>query len=248
MNAIDDQRRIDAPSRPLLRVGAVAAIVVVVLIPLQALVFIISPPPHTVPEYFALFERNPFLGLIDLDLLLTFDYLAMIPFYLALFLVLRRSAEGWALLALVTGLFGLVLYLFSREGTFSMWQLSSQYAAATAEGDRAALLGAGQTLLTLYNGGSFGISYVLGGISTLIFSAVMLRHRVVGRAPGIVGIVTGATMLVPANVGVIGTAISLLSLIPTAIWLILLSRGLLRAAREGLPAPLDPNEGGLDGS
>lgn len=204
----------------------------IVMIPLQAAVFILSPPPTTVAAYFELFQQNPLLGLLDLDLLLTLDYLAMIPFYLALFVVVRRVSPSSALLGLVTGLFSLLLYLFSREATFSMWLLSAQHAAATDDGQRAALIAAGQTLLTLYNGGSFAISYLLGAASTLIYSAAMLRHHVFGTWPGIVGLVTGATMLVPANVGPVGVTIAMASLIPTAVWLVLLARALLLAASD----------------
>lgn len=226
---------VDPQWRPLLKLATVSAVIVVIMIPIQALVFILSPPPQTVLEYFALFEHSPALGLLDLDLLLTIDYLVMIPFYLALFVIIRRVAGAWALVALVVGLFGLILYLFSREATFSMWQLSTQYASSATEAQRAAQIAAGQTLLTLYNGGSFAISYLLGAISTLIFSVVMLRHRIYGRLPGIVGIITGITMLVPPNVGQIGVVVALLSLIPTVIWLILLFRA-FRTTTRAIPA------------
>ena len=143
--------------------------VVVCLIPLQALVFLLSPPPKTVLGYFDLFQRNPFLGLVDLDLLLIVDYLAMIPLYLSLYVLVRRRSTTLALLGLVLGMFSLVLFLVSREATFSMWMLSAQYAAA-AEPQRAALVASGQVLLTMYNGGTFGLSYVLGAGSAGVSS------------------------------------------------------------------------------
>ncbi|TXN30950.1 DUF4386 family protein [Lacisediminihabitans profunda] len=231
---------VDSRWRPVVRLAAVSAVLVTVLIPVQALVFILIPPPQTVPEYFDLFQRNPVLGLLDLDLLLTLDYLVMIPFYLVLFACLERVARAWATLALILGLFSVLLFVVSREATFSMWLLSSQHAAAHTAADKAALVGAGQTLLTLYNGGTFGISYVLGAISTLIFSAVMRRHRIFGRLPGIVGIITGITMLVPSNVGAVGLVIAMLSLIPTMLWLILLSRALFRLARDSAASAARP--------
>jgi hypothetical protein len=227
---------VDAQWRPLLRIGAVAAVFVVIMIPIQALVFILIPPPQTVVEYFDLFQHSPLLGVLDLDLLLTIDYLAMIPFYLALFVVLRRVSATSALIALVFGLFSVVLFLFSREATFSMWLLSNQQASAATAAQRTALVASGQMLLTLYNGGSFGLSYILGAASTLIFSVAMVRYRVFGRLPGIVGIITGISMLVPANLGQIGVLIAMLSLIPTLVWLILLSRALFRTA-HAIPAP-----------
>jgi hypothetical protein len=211
-------------------VGAIAALTVVVLIPLQAAVFLLSPPSSTVEDFFALFQTNPLLGLVDLDLLLTLDYLVMVPFYLALTVVISRVAPAWGSLALVAGLFSVILFIVSREATFSMWMLSNQYVAASSATDRAELLATGRTLLTFYDGGTFSTSYILGAISTLLFSIAMVRHRVFGRLPGLVGVVTGLTMLIPANAGPVGLALALVSLIPTTAWLILLSRHLVREA------------------
>jgi hypothetical protein len=222
---------VSAEWRGLVRLGAAAAVFVVVMIPLQAAIFILRPPPSTVEGFFALFQENPLLGLLDLDILLTLDYLVMIPFYLALYVIVRLVAPAWGLLALVVGLFGLVLFVVSREATFSMWMLSDQYAEATSATDRSALLAAGRTLLTLYNGGTFATSYVLGAFSTLLFSAVMVRHAIFGRLVGLVGVLTGLTMLVPANAGAVGLVIAMVSLLPTIVWLILLFPHLFRAAR-----------------
>ena len=61
---------------------------------------------------------------------------------------------------------------------------------------------------------------------------MMVRHHIFGRLPGIVGILTGLTMLVPANAGPVGLTIAMVSLLPTAAWLILLIPNLLRVARE----------------
>lgn len=223
-------RPVDADWRGLVRLGAAAAVFVVIMIPIQAAFFILSPPPSTAEDFFALFQQNPLLGLIDLDLLLTIDYLVMIPFYSALYVVVSRVARGWALLALVVGLFSVALFVVSREATFSMWMLSDQHAAAASAADQAELLATGRTLLTMYNGGTFATSYILGAVSTLLFSATMVRHRTFGRLPGLIGVLTGLTMLVPANVGRLGLTIAIVSLLPTAAWLILLAQHLGRAA------------------
>lgn len=238
---IDPVEQWSAPARwrSMLRLASVSAVMVTCLIPLQATIFLLNPPPRTVVEYFELFQHNPLLGLLDLDLLLTVDYLAMVPLYLALHLVVRRRSATAALLALVFGLFSVVLFLVSREATFSMWMLSSQYASAVDPARQAALVASGQLLLTLYNGGTFGLSYLLGAVSTLLFSYPMWRHRIFGRAAGAVGVITGVTMLIPANAGTIGLALSLLSLIPTMIWLMLLARALNRAI-DRTPAATAP--------
>lgn len=238
--AVADRAAELTPWRPMLRLGSIGAIAVACLIPLQAAVFLLSPPPGSVPDFFALFQRNPLLGLLDLDLLLTLDYLALIPLYLALYLVVRRRAATAGLLALVLGLFSVLLFLVSREATFSMWMLASQHAATNDPEQRAALVGAAQTLLTLYNGGTFGLSYLLGAASTLLFSWPMWRLRILGPVTGLLGLITGLTMLVPANVGTLGLVLAMLSLIPTAIWLVLVARGLNRTINATATVPTAP--------
>ena len=69
---------------------------------------------------------------------------------------------------------------------------------------------------------------MLGAASTMLFSVALWRHAIVGKAVGIVGVVTAVTMLVPPNVGPVGLVVAMLSLIPTAVWLILLARRLAR--------------------
>ena len=54
----------------LFQCAGISALTVVALIPVQALVYIVWPPPSTVLEYFSVFEHNPLLGFLDLDLLL----------------------------------------------------------------------------------------------------------------------------------------------------------------------------------
>src|SRR5262249_24547378 len=56
--------------KPLWRVGGVAALLSVATIALAVIVFLAWPPPTRVEDRFALFQRNGFLGLLDLDLLL----------------------------------------------------------------------------------------------------------------------------------------------------------------------------------
>ncbi|MBF4992579.1 DUF4386 family protein [Arthrobacter gandavensis] len=222
----------DLSWRGMIRVGAAGAMLVLLLIPAQAAVFLLNPPPATAAEFFRLFQENPWLGLLSLDLLLTLDYLALVPFYLALYAVIRAASGAWALLGLILGLGSVLLFIVSREATFSMWMLSSQFADAASDQERGLLLAAGTGMLTLYNGGTFAISYLLGAAGTLVYSVTMLRHRIYGRLPAAVGILTGATMLVPANAGSAGLILAMLSLIPTALWLILLIPQLLGTARD----------------
>jgi hypothetical protein len=56
----------------------------------------------------------------------------------------------------------------------------------------------------------------------------MLQSNVFSKATAYVGIVMGVLMLVPPTVGTIGLLLSLISLIPTLIWLIPIARRLFQ--------------------
>ncbi len=60
--ALAAEKPIQSSLATLYRIAGVSAALIAVLIPAQAIVFIVSPPPSTVPDYFALFQTNRFLG------------------------------------------------------------------------------------------------------------------------------------------------------------------------------------------
>ena len=109
--------------------------------------------------YFSTFQSNALLGLLDLDLLLIIDQLLIILVLLGLWAALKQTDHSVMLLGTTVGISGALLFIVSREATFSMFTLSQQYAVATSDTDRAALVAAGQTLLTVYNGTAFSFGY-----------------------------------------------------------------------------------------
>lgn len=228
MNQDTHTETVHSDWKGLYRVGAVAALLMFVLTLIQSFIFITNPPPSTVIDYFTLFQKSQILGLLDLDLLLIVINILLILIYLALYVALVRISKSYMTIALAIGLVGTTLFFASREATFGMLSLSNQYAAASADTERAMLLAAGQTLLTIYNGTAFDLSYIFGGVVILIFSIVMLRGNIFSKTTAYVGIMMGILMLVPPTVGTIGLLLSLISLVPTLIWLIPIARTLFQ--------------------
>jgi hypothetical protein len=218
--------------------AGIAAFTVVALIPIQMVVFILWPPPTSVVDYFRTFQLNAVLGLLDLDLLLIVDQVLIVAVLLGLYAALRRTDASIMLVAATIGLLGAMLFIVSREATFSMLWLSQQYAVAGSETERAALIAAGQTLLTTYNGTAFSVGYFLSGLAMLLVSVVMLRGAVFGRLTGLAGVAAGATGLVPASFGTLGFVLSFISLVPLLVWLVLIGcrfveLGFCRATASG---------------
>src|SRR5687767_11213401 len=105
-----------------------AALAVLVLIPVQMVVFFVWPPPNSVIGWFALFQDNALVGLLlDMDLLLIVDYLLLIGVFSALWASLRRANESLMAIALILQLVATATYLASTVA-FEMLTLNNQYA------------------------------------------------------------------------------------------------------------------------
>ncbi|MGZ3585515.1 MAG: hypothetical protein ACXVCT_22465 [Ktedonobacterales bacterium] len=214
--------RVEPAWKPLYRAAGVAALLSIAFTFLAVIVFIANPPPTTITAWFALFQRNGLLGLVNLDLLMLATYVLMGLIYGALYGALHRGHEPVTALATLCGVASIVTYIASNTG-FNLLVLSGQYAAATTEAQRAAIRAAGHAMLAIWQGTAYDVSYVLGGVATLLIAAVMLRSHVFGRGTAFVGLVMGVLMLVPATAGTIGLYLSLVSLVPTVIWFALLA-------------------------
>jgi hypothetical protein len=216
----------DSRWKGLYTAGGVAAFSMLLLITVQIIVLVVWPPPTTVEGFFSLFQRSWLLGLVSLDLIYIVDSILQILIYLAVYLVLRKTGESSMLAALIFGIVGIAAY-FASNTAFEMLSLSSQFAVATTEAQKAMLLAAGQAMLETYKGTAFDIYYVLNAIVLFIFSAVMLRSKLFSRATAYLGFLAGILMIVPSSAGTLGLYFALASLIPWAIWLVLVGKRLL---------------------
>lgn len=217
--------------RPIYRLGAFAAVAVLALVPVQAALFIASPPPTTVAGFFALFEENAVAGLLSLDLLLMVSWSLSALMFVALYAALRRKRESLVTLALIAQLVGLAVY-FSSNTSFSMLTLSQQYASATTDAERSLLLGAGHAMLALYTGTAFNVSYLLSGIAALLVAVAMVRSGEFGTITAGAGVAYALLQIVPPTAGSVGMVVSLLSLAPMVVWIALIARALFRLGGE----------------
>ena len=209
--------------KSLYKVAGIASITMLVIMVVQIIIYILWPPPETAIDIFYLFQSNWLLGLLSLDLLYILNNTILIVIYLALYFSLRKINEAVMLIGLVMGLVGITVY-FASNMSFEMLALSNQFATISSEYYRTALLGAGAALLAVYKGTAFNVYYVLNAITLLIFSFVMLRSDIFSKATAIIGIISGVLMSIPSTAGAIGLVFSLGSLIPWAIFLVLISR------------------------
>src|ERR1017187_10473732 len=103
----------------LYRVGGIAAIAITALIPIQGAVFVIWPPPTTVLNWFALFQKNWVVGLLDMDLLLMIDYILTLIVFLSLWVALKSANRSLATIALLLQCVSITIY-FASTAAFEM--------------------------------------------------------------------------------------------------------------------------------
>ncbi|HSL46087.1 MAG TPA: DUF4386 family protein [Anaerolineales bacterium] len=221
--------------------AAVAALLMVVIIVIQMIVFITAPPPleGTAIDWFMLFQWNRLIGLIDFELLMIIYTLISIPMTLALYRALRQVNSALMTLYVVLSLVGVVCFIAARPAFEMLW-LSDQYSAAMTEVERSNILAAGEATLATFHGTAFHISYVLGSISGLIISLVMLRSRVFSKATAYVRI--GSSIFdFGLYIPTIGTYLSIFSVMFLLIWNIMVARRLIQLS-DSTDTPIQWNK------
>ncbi len=206
--------------QPLYRIAHFLTLAMLIIIPLQIIVFVISPPPDTVKGFFELSHQNPFLGLLSLDFLYLFNNVILVLIYLALFVLLYREKPVSGLLAIILGLIGIACY-YPSNPAFEMLTLSNQYFQALPE-QQPIYLAAGEAVMAGYTGTTFNAYYFLSTISLLLFSYAIIKSTKFKKSVGIWGLASGLLMIIPSSVGTIGMVFSLLSLIPWVVFITML--------------------------
>ena len=206
--------------QPLYRVAWYLALTMLILIPIQIIVYVIAPPPDTVKGFFELYQQNPFLGLLSLDFLYLFNNIIIVVIYLALFVLLYQERPVTVLLALILGLIGIACY-YPSNPAFEMLTLSNQYFQAQPE-QLDIYLAAGEALMAGYTGTTFDVYYVLSTICLLLFAYTLIKSPKFKKSVGLWGLASGFFMIIPSSAGVLGMIFSLLSLIPWVVFIALL--------------------------
>ena len=226
----------DANWAGLFKLGGVGAVIGGVLTVLDIMVYVVSPQPANIEGWFALFQRNWLVGLLDMDLLGMAIYIIVIPAIVALYISLRRGSQAWSAVATVLTFVGMAAYFASNTGV-SMISLSNQYAAATTDAQRAMFLAAGEAAISTFFGPAFTTSFFLVTIALLIIAVVMLRSEVFSKKTAWIGIIAGVAGLgeqVPA-LGLLILVIALVNAVGLGIWFVLIGRRLLQMSSSGLP-------------
>jgi hypothetical protein len=227
LDQVPDAETADSRWRGLYKIGGVAALISVVIIPITIVAYFVWPPFPD--DILVVIQEDRLAGLMSLDFLYLLSNFFAIPLFLVLYVTLKRVSESFSAIALALGFVGLLSLVPSRP-ILEMFAISDQYAAATTDAQRAIYLAAGEAVLALFHGTAFNVHYLLGSASLLISSFLMLRSDIFGKRTAYVGIVTNIVVF-GLYVPKIGIYVSLLSVVGYLIWYILIARKLLQLGR-----------------
>lgn len=231
LNQVTNSEMVDPNWKVLYKVGGSAALIMVLIILTQFIVFIAWPPPleGSVLDWFRLFQDNWLLGLVSFEFLMIIYMVLSLFMFLALYIALRNVNRSLTSIYLTLSLVGVAAFIFARP-VIEMLFLSSQYAAATTDMQKSMLLATGEGMIAIFNGTSFHVSYILGSISGLIISTVMLKSNIFSKSTAYIRIASSVLdfgIYVPK----IGIFISMVSVVFLLIWNILIARKLFQLGR-----------------
>ncbi|GAB1405946.1 hypothetical protein MASR1M74_31280 [Lentimicrobium sp.] len=214
----------------LYKIAGLSALMIVLIIPIQILIFSLFPPPDDSIGFITLFHDNWLLGLLSLDLLYYFNNALLALFYLGLFASMRKIDYTNMLIALIIGLIGIAVYYASSIG-FEMLALSNQYYQTDSVEFKQQLVSVGHGLILKYKGTAFDVYYVFNAIALILIAKTMFNSKEFGKAAAIWGLIAGLFMIIPSTAGTIGLIFSLISLIPWIVFSIIVGRKMLIIAK-----------------
>lgn len=214
------------------RIGAIAAILMPAIIIIQMVFFVTAPPPYdgNAVDWFNIFQNNKLIGLIDFEFLMVLYMLLAIPVSLALYMLLRNTDPYLATLYITLTLIGVISFIVARPA-LEMLYLSTRYAAALTEAEKEIFVAAGEAKLAAFDGMAFHISYLLGSLSGLLISLVMLKTRSFSKTTSYVRIASSICDL-GLYVPTVGIYISIFSVLFLFVWDILIARRLFQLAHS----------------
>ncbi len=216
--------------RSLYKTAFFSTIIMLVIIPLQILVFILTKMPATTVEWFSLFHENILVGFFHADFFILVNNILIAVIYVAFYHTLKEVNKGIIQIGLVLGIIGISAYISSNR-TFELLRLSQEYFASSNETEKTIIEVAGKVCLLGWQGTAFDAYYVLNGIALFCISMLMFKSKDFSKACAAWGFLAAVFMIIPSTAGSLGLIFSLLSLIPWYVFSILFAKRFLQLSK-----------------
>ncbi|MBN2616828.1 MAG: hypothetical protein JXR64_00805 [Spirochaetales bacterium] len=207
--------------KPMYKTSAILTIIMLIIIPIQIIVFVLTPQPQTTLEWIDLFNTNSVLGLIHMDLLYLINNLILVFIYFSVFITLFKTNRNSITVAFTLGTIGLIAYISSNKAV-EMYFLSREFLETSDNIIKSSLIASAKNMLLEWKGTSYVTYYFLGDITLFLISYAMFKSKNFSKITAVWAFISAIFMTIPANFGMIGLIFSLLSLIPWYIFCIYL--------------------------
>jgi hypothetical protein len=187
--------------RRLYRVGGAAALGAALFGCIQIIIEVIGVGfmhieiPNTVTGWFTLLQNHTLLGLTALTLFQIPTFILCVPVFLALYFALKRAHWVSMLIATAFALLGITVYIASNT-VIPMYLLSGQYAAASTDLQRSAILAAGQAMFAIYEGSGVDVGLFLFMLALFMISLIMRKSSVFNPITAYIGFLAGLVALI----------------------------------------------------
>src|SRR5512140_466372 len=106
----------DSNWNSLYKIGSAAALIMVAITLAQFVVFVVAPPPleGSATDWFALFQKSAFFGLLGFESLLVIYALLSVLVSVALFAALRPASQSLTALFLILSVIGAMSFVVAR--------------------------------------------------------------------------------------------------------------------------------------
>ncbi len=218
MNSINQDDVTHIEYRTLFIICKYCFIISILIIPISIVVFFSWPLyPDNILD---VMMENKLGGVFSLDFIYFIGTFVSIPITLLYYLTTKKINKSLSLLALTIGFIGLVS-LYASRPVLEMARLSEIYKNAEPGALKNELETISLVLMLFFKGTAFNIHYILGNLSLLISSFLMLRNKYYSKSiayTGIITIVLSFTYFIP----VVGVYITTVSVAGYIVWWILM--------------------------
>lgn len=213
------------------QVTGILITIMLIIIPIQIILFALFPHPQTAEAWLNLFSVNWILGLIHLDALYIINNVILAVIYFSLYLTLKNRNRTMVTVALILGFLGIASY-FSSVKAIEMLFISKEYLLASSPLQQNALIYSAQNMIFEWKGTAYVIYYILNCIALYLFSISMIKSSVYNKSIAVIGLISAFFMMIPANFGTLGLIFSLLSLIPWYVFSVLIAKVFFRLSNS----------------
>ena len=156
-----------------------------------------APVKLTMTNLLDLYNRNWFMGMRYMGLMNIFASTLMIPVFISLYGVHRKTNGLFTFFALITSLISYVIFM-SDNVAFPILELSRKYSLSNLDSDKMMILSATEALFAKgasHTPGTFP-GFFIGQIASILFCIALVAGNIFKKRTGIIGIIAFTFLLI----------------------------------------------------